>query len=435
MPGEFPNRSSLEAGQLSSLRKLVRALLESNRFYGPRLRDAGITPEIPSLAEFSKRMPFTTKPELVADQAAYPPYGTNLTYPLSAYTRFNQTSATTGRPIRWLDTHESWNGMLANWRIVYDNAGVTAQDHVLFAFSFGPFLGFWTAFEAALQIGCLCLPGGGLSSQSRLDMLFQNDVTILCCTPTYAIRLAESAQAEGYDLSKTKLRRIIVAGEAGGSIPSTRARIESLWPGARVYDHHGMTEVGPVSYECPERPGTLHIIESSYYAEVIDPGTGGPADAYGTGELVLTTLDRTGMPLLRYRTGDLVVLSTESPCACGRFEMALPGGILARTDDMVVVRGVNIYPSALEEVVRRCPDVADYRVMLKSERAMTELEIQVEPVPGCNDPGSLLSLLTQEIRNVFALRVPVTLVPEGSLPRFEMKAKRWIKAPPQDTHN
>lgn len=424
----FPNRASLESLQVKALRELIRQLRESNAFYGKRLKEAGITPEISGLREFSDRMPYTTKLELVEDQEAHPPYGTNLTFPIGRYTRFNQTSATTGRPMRWLDTPESWDWMLGNWRVVFDNAGVTPRDHVLFSFSFGPFLGFWTAFESALQIGCLCLPGGGLSSQARLAILLENEVTVLCCTPTYAIRLAEVALAEGIDLSRSKVRCIIVAGEPGGSIPATRARISKLWNGAKVYDHHGMTEVGPVSFECPVQAGTLHIIESSYYAEVIDPRTGDRAEPYGTGELVLTTLGRTGMPLLRYRTGDLVVLSPDAPCSCGRFDMALPGGILARTDDMVVVRGVNIFPSAIEDVIRKCEGLAEYRVKIRSERAMTELEIEIEPVESCANSAALAAQLEQDMRNRFALRIPVTVVPSGTLQRYEMKAKRWVKA-------
>jgi phenylacetate-CoA ligase len=148
------------------------------------------------------------------------------------------------------------------------------------------------------------------------------------------------------------VRRIIVAGEPGGGIPATRARIESLWPGAKLVDHHGMTEVGPASYECPQRPGLLHIIESAYFPEVIDRQTGEAVEPGSRGELVLTNLGRTGSPVLRYRTGDLVKLGPAERCPCGAWDMALEGGILGRCDDMVVVRGVNIFPSAVEEVVR-----------------------------------------------------------------------------------
>src|SRR5262249_37894170 len=154
---------------------------------------------IASLADFKARVPFTVKQELVADQAACPPFGTNLTYPLDQYTRFSQTSGTSGAPLRWLDTTATWSWMVDNWVDVFRVSGVGSQDRVFFAFSFGPFLGFWTAFEAAGRLGCLCIPGGGLSSSARLRSMLDNQATVLCCTPTYALRLAEIAAQDGID--------------------------------------------------------------------------------------------------------------------------------------------------------------------------------------------------------------------------------------------
>ncbi|MDQ3813110.1 MAG: AMP-binding protein [Armatimonadota bacterium] len=425
--GDYPNRAAIEAGQLARLRTLLQELIPANPFYARKLATANLTPEIASLEEFSRRVPFTTKQEIVEDHRAHPPYGSNLTYPLECYTRFNQTSATTGLPLRWLDTTESWNWMLDCWDEVYEAAGVRRGDRIYFAFSFGPFLGFWTAFEAGTRRGCLCVPGGGLSSVARVQAIIDNGISILCCTPTYAIRLAEVALSGNIDLTLAKVKTIIVAGEPGGSILATRAHIANLWPGARVFDHHGMTEIGPVTYECPQRPGVLHVIESAYYPEIIDPYSRQPVAPGGTGELILTNLGRWGSPLLRYRTGDVVRRAAANPCACGRYDLALEGGILGRTDDMVVVRGVNIFPGAVEDVLRTCPEVAEYRVEIRTYQALPELSIQIEPVPGCVDVAGLVHQLESVLRSTFALRIPVTAVPAGTLPRFEMKARRWVK--------
>jgi phenylacetate-CoA ligase len=381
---------------MAAVESLLAQILPANKFYARKL-DA-----LSSLESL-----FTTKQELVDDQSANPPYGTNLTFPLDRYTRFCQTSGTSGHPLRWLDTTDSWNWMLGNWDRVYQAAGVTPQDHIFFAFSFGPFLGFWTAFEAATRMGALAIPGGGMRTSVRLRTMLETRATVLCCTPTYAIRLAEEAAQEGLDLAGFNIRRIIVAGEPGGSIASTRSHIEKLWPGARVLDHHGMTETGPVSYGCPARPGVLHVIEASYIAEVIDS------------ELILTNLGRIGSPLIRYRTGDLVK-PVRGTCACGTSDLALEGGILGRTDDMVVVRGVNIYPTAVEEVLRS-EGVTEYRVEVQTDRALTQLHIQVEAAS--NNAAQLEAALT----NAFSLRIPVTTVEIGSLPRFEAKAKRWVR--------
>ncbi|MBI4325589.1 MAG: AMP-binding protein, partial [Chloroflexi bacterium] len=354
--GTFLSRPVLAASQLAQLRRLLAALVPANAFYTQKLRAARLDPEIESLQDFSARFPFTTKQELVGDQKAHPPYGSNLTFPLERYSRFHQTSGTSGAPLRWLDTPESWNWMVRNWTEVFHAAGVRSGDRVFFAFGFGPFIGFWLAFEAAAQIGCLCLPGGGLSSAARLRIILDNGATVLCCTPTYALRLAEVAAEEKIDLTKSRVHTLIVAGEPGGSIPATRLRLAQLWSGARVFDHHGMTETGPVTYECPAHPGVLHVMESAFVAEITDPVTAKPVEPGTIGELVLTNLGRTGSPLLRYRTGDLVKAARPGsqpatldgragpdrlklqPCACGRHDLALEGGILGRTDDMIVVR-------------------------------------------------------------------------------------------------
>jgi phenylacetate-CoA ligase len=423
-----PNRQAIAAEQLEQLRSLVTELFPANKFYSSKLDAAGITFDIASLEDYSARFPFTTKQELVHDQSAHSPFGTNLTYPLERYTRFHQTSGTTGTPLRWLDTPESWEVMVQSWAEILRAAGACAGDRIYFAFSFGPFIGFWLAFESAARIGCLCVPGGGLSSPARLRAIIDNGIDIVCCTPTYAMRLAEVALEEKIDLKAGRVRLLVVAGEPGGSVPTVRARLEELWPGVKVFDHHGMTEVGPVTYQCPKRPGVLHVLESVFYAEVIEPITGRVVEIGGTGELVLTTLGRVASPLLRYRTGDLVKWQfSDEPCACGRHEIALEGGILGRTDDMVVVRGVNVYPSAVDEIVRGHYDVLEYQVELSVDRAMPEISLQIEPSPRCRDVAGLVKDLERSFETALALRVPITTVPSGTLPRFEMKSRRWIR--------
>ena len=421
---DFPTREEIAAQQLEQLQSLVTELFPANSFYTKKLTALGLTFDIASLEDFSARFPFTTKQELVEDQKLNPLFGTNLTYPLERYTRLHQTSGTSGAPLRWLDTPESWDWMLESWTTIFCAAEVKAGDKVYFAFSFGPFIGFWLAFESAARMSCLCLPGGGLSSAARARDILDLGATVLCCTPTYALRLAEVAAQEKIDLKKSRVKTIIVAGEPGGSVPAIRSRIEKLWPGARVFDHHGMTEVGPVTYECPARPGILHVIETAYFAEIIEPTSGKPANENQAGELVLTTLGRTGSPLLRYRTGDIV---KRGACACGRHEIALEGGILGRTDDMIVVRGVNIFPGAVEEIIQSVGGIAEYQAQVRTEKSLTEVELQIEPDADCGDASALAKKLEQAFQKSFALRIGVKAVAPGTLPRFEMKAKRWVR--------
>jgi phenylacetate-CoA ligase len=322
--------------------------------------------------------------------------------------------------LRWLDTPASWQWMLDCWTQIYRIAGITAADRLFFAFSFGPFLGFWTAFEAGTRLGCLCLPAGGLSSFARLRMLIDNRATVVLCTPTYALHLAQVAREQGTDLRESAVRKLIVAGEPGGSIPATRQRIEESW-NARVFDHHGMTEVGPMTIECPEAPGGLHVLEEDYIVEVIEPSTTRPVPPGQVGELVVTNLHRWGSPVIRYRTGDLVKLDPR-PCPCGRNFVRLDGGILGRTDDMVSIRGNNFYPGALDNVLRRFGEVVEYRVTVDATSALAELRIEIEPAASA--AGALADRIAAAIRDELLFRADVTLVAPGTLPRFEMKAQR-----------
>jgi phenylacetate-CoA ligase len=377
------------------------------------------------------RLPMTTKRELVDDQDASPPWGSALTEPIDRYTRYCQTSSTTGRPLRWIDTNESWQWVADCWKAVYRAAHVGSADRVFFPFSFGPFLGFWSAFGAATEIGALAVPAGGMSSQLRLATIDHVQATVVCCTPTYALRLAEVAEQQGGMLERggpalrdSSVRVLIVAGEPGGSIASTRARIEAAW-GARVIDHHGLTEVGPVSFECWERPGGLHVNESEFVCEVIDPETGRDVADGEPGELVVTNLGRTASPVIRYRTGDIVVRRSAT-CACGRTWTRLEGGIIARADDMIAVRGVNVYPAAIEAVVRSFETIVEFRSKVNRAGAMRSLSIEVEIAGGSDDRAATASRLAHVLREALGLTVPVQVVDQGTLPRYEMKARRFI---------
>jgi len=421
LKNELLGPEALRALQRERLRVLL-AELRTNPFYQARFKAAQLN-ETALAAAALERLPFLTKTELQRDQAAVPPFGTNRTYPLNAYNRFNHSSGTSGAgPLRWLDTPDSWAWMARSWSHIFHAAGVRENDRVCFAFSFGPFLGFWTAYEAATRYGVLAFPAGGMSTHARLRFLLDNGITVVCCTPTYALRMAQTAHEEGINIALSPVRMLIVAGEPGGSVPATRARIAGAW-GARCVDHYGMTETGPVSFECPSVPGRMHIIESEFIAECVDPATGVPVADGARGELVLTNLGRLGSPVLRYRTGDVVALRASAPCPCGRSFAALEGGILGRVDDMLVVRGVNVYPTAIEDTIRRLP-VAEYRVDVTTVRAMTEIQIRIEADPG-EDGLDVARQLSAALTQTLGLRVPVELLPAGTLPRFEMKANRW----------
>ena len=389
--------------QLVKLRAGLADVLATNAFWRARLHD------VHGWDDF-ERLPLTTKAELLADQDALPPFGSNLSYPLERYVRVHQTSGSSGdHPLRWLDTAESWEWWLRIWADhVYRAAGVTAADRVFCAFSFGPFIGFWSAFGGAERLGALCISGGAMTSEQRVRNILDLGATVLLSTPTYALRLADVARSLDLDLAGSDVRVTIHAGEPGASIPATRDAIEASYS-ATCFDHTGMTELGPTGFSCSARDG-VHLIESEFIFEVTPEG-----------ELVATNLGRWGMPLIRYRTGDRVQLSREA-CSCGSPFVKLVGGIRGRVDDMFTVRGVNLYPSQVEDIVRRYPEVTEFVIERRRDRQMDEVSLVVET--------SVLDFSTDrleaDLRQALGVRLGCRVVAAGTLPRSDLKSRRIV---------
>jgi phenylacetate-CoA ligase len=407
------SEDAIRALQLEKLRAGLRQVLRSNPFWRGRLHD------VTGWDDF-ERLPMTTKAELLADQAANPPFGTDLTFPLEDYTRLHQTSGSSGdQPLRWLDTQHSWDWWLRIWADhVYQAAGVTPADRVFFAFSFGPFIGFWSAFGGAERLGAMAISGGAMTTEQRIRTIRDLGATVLLSTPTYAMRIAEKAAELQLDLASSDIRLTIHAGEPGASIPSTRSAIEAAYR-AIAFDHTGMTELGPTGHSCTQRDG-IHLIESEFIFEVVDT-KGRPALE---GELVATNLGRWGSPLFRYRTGDQVSLSRE-PCSCGSSFVKVVGGIRGRVDDMFTVRGVNLYPSQVEDIVRRHAAVREFVIERRTVKRMDEVVLVVE-MAVANAPTDRLEA---DLRQALGVRITCRVVPAGTLPPSELKARRVVDAP------
>jgi phenylacetate-CoA ligase len=391
--------------------ELLELVLERNAFQRERVGDLGSAPSLDDLPPIAKR-------DLVLDQQRHPPFGTNLTYDLDRYTQLHQTSGTTGPPLRVLDTAEDW----AWWRSLFADtlsvAGVTADDRVALAFSFGPHVQFWAAKEGLQELGAMAVPLGGMTSAQRLLTIAEVEATALMCTPTYALRLFEVAIEERLEPALESIGRVICTGEPGASLPTVRSRIEESF-GASCFDHAGLTEAGPFGYPCPEHGG-MHVYDDEFVCEILD-GELRPVPAGERGELVLTALRRTGFPVLRYRTGDVVV-NSEERCGAGHTDRWLPGGIVGRTDDMVVIRGMNVYPSSIEEAVRGVSDSGEFRITFYSEPSgMDEIKLEVELPHGADTRR-----LQERMRQQLGLRVRIVPVAPGVLPRQEGKARRVV---------
>ncbi len=412
--------AALAEHQLGRLNRLLKAILPQNRFYAeklskisaPRLQAAD--GPLRSLDELHE-LPFTFKEELLTSRQGGE-LAANLTFPINQYTRFHQTSGTRGRPLVVLDTQADWSWWIDCWQFVLDAAELEAGDRVLMAFSFGPFVGFWSAFDAACARGCLVVPGGGMGTLARLELLRTSKATAIFCTPSYALHMAEVAADNQIDVGEMEVRQLILAGEPGGSVPAIRARIETTWK-ACVLDHSGATEVGPWGYGNLHGQG-LYVNENDFVAEFLSVETGKTAAEGELAELVLTNLGRAGSPIIRYRTGDLVRPTWRHP-GPNRF-VFLEGGVLSRADDMMVIRGVNIFPSSIEHILRSFPEVIEYRMTARTIGAMDQLLVEVED--RLNEPDRVATELNLRL----GLKVEVQAVPLGSLPRVEGKGKRFI---------
>ena len=404
-------RAELRRHQLARLQDLLTEVSRHNRFYAEKFARVQCLP-LQSLDQL-EQLPFTFKDELAAAHGTE--FAANLTYPLPQYVRYHQTSGTRGRAMPVLDTATDWQLWVDCWQFVLDAAEIGPEDRALLAFSFGPFIGFWSAHDALVARGCMVIPSGGMNTLSRIELIRRTRATALLSTPSYALRLAEVARENRIDPAGLDVRGIIVAGEPGGSVPAVRRQIESAW-NAVLIDHAGASEIGPWGYGDKAGRG-LYVIETEFIAEFLSLATGGPADDGDLAELVITNLGRAGSPVIRYRTGDVVRPRFHESGDC-RFTF-LEGGVLGRADDMLIVRGVNIFPSSIEQILRSFPEVVEYRVTAMKHGTLDALTVEIED--RLNDPDRV----ARELKLRLGLKIDVRTVSMGSLPRFEGKGKRF----------
>ncbi len=421
---ETASRVEMAVLQFQKLETLLKKVYATNRFYRNKFDSIGITPsEVRSIDDLHK-LPFTMKKEFEKDQDKNPIFGTNLTEPLENYVQYHQTSGTTGKPLKFLDTRESWQwrGKVACY--ILKGAGVNSGDRILFPFNFGPYTAFWIMYEGAYQLGNLIIPTGGWNSLQRLQCIIENRATVIPTTPSYALILADTAKEHHIDIAGSSIRTLMLSGEPGALVPGIREKLQRLW-NARCFDYIGMTEVGTWGFQCTEEPNGVHIIESEFIAEIVDPKTGKPVEEGEAGELVVTNLGRSCMPAIRYRTGDLVKVK-QGICSCNRTFRILEGGVLGRKDEMIIIRGVNVFPNVLANIVEsHIQPGDDYQIEAIKEAGVDEVAIKLETKEE-GMGGAIQRAIQDEIKSKLNLRVEVKVVPIGTLPKFEYKAKRFV---------
>jgi phenylacetate-CoA ligase len=425
---ETLERSQLEALQLAKVRRQIAWAAQRSPWYRRTL--AGFDPAQLRSIEDLRRLPMLTRQDWMTSQAEHPPYGELPTDGGEGAIRIHTTSGTTGQePLRALDSRKDWAWIAEMWAYGIWGCGVRPGDTAYIAFGYGSFIGFWGLHYSMEKIGVLNVPGGAQTTAARMRQIIDFGATVVASTPTYALRLAQEAAALGIDLPGSAVKRVILSGEPAGSIPQTKALIEEQW-GAKTYDTAGMTEIGTIMvFECAHQPGGTHIIEDHVIEEVVDPDTLEPVGYGDRGERVVTSLGRGLTPLIRYRTGDLVCKVPASTCSCGRAYDIYEGGILGRVDDMKIIRGTNVYPRAIEAIVREFAAVDEFQTVITREGVRDEITLRVELKPEAEDHH--WDGLAERLHGKLALaheglNFRIERADTGELPRFELKAQRTI---------
>lgn len=418
-------REKIREMQLGLLKETISLAYENSAYYRKSFDAAGVSPaSVRGLDDLAK-FPFIEKKVLRERQEAAPPYGDMVCVATDEIVYISASSGSTGvptaSPFTWRD-FEEWQDYEAR---LFWSSGLRPSDTYCHSLQFTMFVG-GPDVIGAMKVGALCLWAGAIPSERLLDIFTKWKPTAIWTTPSYAWYLGETAQLQGIDLRKDlAIRKIFVAGEPGGSIPETRRRIEELW-GASLFDYYGLSDIfGACAGMCEKRDG-LHWAEDHILVEVLDQNTGKPVAEGERGELVLTSLKKRARPLIRFRTGDIVSLTTDR-CGCGRTHLRLHG-IHGRVDDMLIISGVNVFPSDIETFVRKNQDLTgEYRLVVTEETHLAHLTVEVEHVEGY--PGEVEELAFRVVHDIFkvlGVKPRVKILPPNTLERATHKAKRVV---------
>jgi len=422
-------REKLQALQVKKFRRIMAWAYEHSKFHRRLYEEAGVEPgDIRTMADVAK-VPKVEKSMMREIQKKEPyPYGDMLCVPLEEVTEFRQTSGTTGQPVYQPDTWQDWEWWAEAWAYILYAQGYRASDRVFIPFGYNIFVAFWAGHYGAEKVGCEVVPGGVLNTEARILKMQELKATAMMATPTYVLGMADTARKKlGIDPAKDlTIERITCAGEPGASIPATKKRMEEAW-GAKVYDHIGATEIGAWSYECQEQPGGLHVNEGLFLVQLEDTETGEIIEDPGKpGKMVITAFDRIAQPCIRFDSKDIIVWH-EDRCGCGRTYRMIRGGVIGRADDITKVKGVLLAPTAIEEVVRGIPELSDEYEVTVSKRGDTDdisLKVELQPeAEGRKD--QVLTILNDHLRVKTNLRYNISFHAYGSLPRYDVKARRF----------
>jgi phenylacetate-CoA ligase len=417
-------RADLQALQGERLAAMVDYVFESSPFWRAKLEAAGVSPGSVQGIEDISRLPFATRAELEEDQAANPPFGSYVCSGPTQWTKLFTTSGTTGRPLRRVYSQRDWGYVMDRFR---RSPRIRPGESVMIL---GPIDGLQAptaAMESHALMGGLVILAGLWSTRAKLVAIEELRPAIVSGTASYLVHLSEVARKVGIDLRRMGIRQVASAGESGGAVEATRALLSERY-GAQVADGYGLTELFPLAGSCPHS-ASLHVAEDLVLIECVDPSTGEPVAPGDLGELVYTNLVGDTQPLLRYRSRDLGRLSDRSPCACGRTFVRIEGSVAGRVDDMIVYHGVNVFPQAVENVVRTFRELgSEYRIVVSDEDGSLpklRVEVEVAEEEHARATRGLKERIESELHERLRVRADVVLVPAGAL--VEVEAGRKVR--------
>jgi phenylacetate-CoA ligase len=424
---ETMERPELEKLQIERLKWQLRRCYEESPFYQERFKKAGIKPEDIRSLEDIVHIPPVTKQELRQEQLAHPPLGRYVIAPPKDWAELHPSTGTTGVPVNTIWSHRDVEN-IASWtaRTMW-HYGVRPGDIVQNAFSYGLWIAGMSTHYACQLMRCFVIPIGAAMTERQIDYFLNPGSTVLVCTPSYALHIAERLAERGISPNDIPLRRGCFGGEGGAEVPATRGKIEKGL-GIDAFDYYGLTEIGPtISSECEEKAG-LHWVEDHVLIELINPDTEQRCGPGEEGVLVMTHLTKEALPMIRYWTNDLASLTTER-CACGRTHARSPGGILGRADDMIIYKGAKFYPIQVEKVVRSFGELTDeFRIELATDevRGTDICTVVVERVDETVDTERLIPSLKKGLKEELLVTPELSVKPVGSLERTTFKAKRIV---------
>ncbi|WP_428827917.1 phenylacetate--CoA ligase family protein [Azonexus sp. IMCC34842] len=420
---ETQSRADWDALKLDLLKKHLHHAYANSPYYKDSFDAAGVHPDqVKSLADI-RRFPFIEKKVLRERQEALPPFGDLVAVPERDIVYISASSGSTGVPTASPFTAQDFDDWMDYEARQFWSSGLRPDDRYCHSLNFSLFVG-GPCVLGAQKLGALSIHAGTVPSERLLAIAQQFQATAIWTTPSYAWYLGETAIKENIDPKKDlAIKRIFVAGEPGGSIPETRQRIEALW-GAKVYDYYGLSDIfGSCAGMCEEQHG-LHWAEDHILVEVLDPETREPVAEGERGELVLTTLKKSARPMIRFRTGDIVSFTSE-PCACGRTSQRMLG-THGRLDDMLIIKGVNIFPSDVEAIARKDHDLTgEYRLIIERENHLDRLTVEIERAAADTArDAELAARFAGHLKSITGVTAQIVILPPDTLPRATHKAKR-----------